>query len=268
MRSLRRRLVSAWEEESNEMGELNLSFFVSFLPSSIRSPSFLFATLSQAHLINCTPAPSHSTLVVLIREYLDIVKAGGKEPRSLLEKKMFDTVKEEEDQAGQLRDAVPDDEEEEDVVLVVDESTLGKGKGKGKARASRSVSTIPKASSSSRVVASAPPPDDEPSNPRSPSPTPTDAHSTSPPDPSIPANNHFSNFAYAGARSLSSSTSNGGIKPRSNSAATTVKIVVPECTVRDIQMRKIKKCIFCEEDWSTGKKAVKVKWVRLSSSAW
>jgi len=179
---------------------------------------------------------------------------------------------EEEDQAGQLWDAVPD-EGDEDVVLVVDAATLGKGKGKGKARGSRSVSTTSKASSSSSrvVVASNPPPEDVPTNSRSPSPfrspspTPTDAHSTSPPDLSIPANNHFSNFAYAGARSLSSSTSNGGIKPRSNSTAPTVKIVVPECTVRDIQMRKIKKCLFCQEDWSTGRKAVKVKWVRLSS---
>ncbi|KAL7411216.1 hypothetical protein BDY24DRAFT_397083 [Mrakia frigida] len=220
-----------------------------------------------AHLVNCTPAPSHSTLLDLIREYLDVVKAGGKEPRSLLEKKMFESVKEE-DQAGQLWDAVPD----EDVVLVVDESTLGKGKGKGRARGSRSVSATSKASSSSssrRVVASVPPREEprkskSPSPFRSPSPTATADSSTSPPAPSIPVNNHFSNFAYAG-RSLSASTSNGGIKPRSTSAAAVIKPVVPACTIRDVEMRKVKKCIFCEEDWSTGKKMIKSKWAHLYS---
>ena len=218
----------------------------------------------QAHLINCSPMTSHSALLGLIRDYLAVTKAGGKQPRSVLEKKMF-ALKQ---KHGEQVDLTGMDEPV-DVVMSVDGTKLGKGKGRA---VSRAPSTASSNDRGSRRMASGPPLDhtDEPTKSPSPfrslSPEPIDSadHAPSASTMSQPTN-PFATFAYPGGRSLSrvNSTGSAGIR------APTRKESVPECPIRDIEMRKIKKCLFCETDWSApGKKTlVRVKWVRLTPSS-
>lgn len=211
-------------------------------------------------MINCTPTTSHSGLLGLIRDYLAITKAGGKQPRSVLEVKMFGVKKE------QHNRGISDDmDEPEDAVIAVDGNKLGRGKGRAPSRSASA------SSSSSRVrrVASIQPidldlDDAEPTKSPSPfrSPSPEVAEPSAGAATTSQPMNHFATFAYPGGRSLSRVNStgegSGGIR------GPPPKDAVPECTIKDTEMRKIKKCLFCDVDWSApGKKTlVRIKWVR------